>query len=332
MQQTLFSDEFVPSASLFGQLFEAKQAWKLMRSLIQRSTSAIDICSAYLRSEALEQLLDGCQCAPGSRILVRWQRSDMEFGASDFKAFDVALAHGLNFYMKLDFHGKLVSIPPSGIIIGSSNLTLSGLGLAARYNSEVCTLVNCTEENQKLVETVFIGATRVQRSLLNQMCSIAVRKLAQSTDADWPSEIMKQVNDLTPRRCLLVRDCFFSIPTWLSSNAKPKGDALHDLGLIGLAETNSPINIDRELLKQSLQKTAMFSWLLSVLQDLGGCAYFGQLSSRLHDALSDDPSPRRQEVKFLLQNLLGWICTINIGNIIVDCPNYSQRVRLISMK
>ena len=328
MQKTASNDELVPMAPQVGQLFEARQTVKFMRNLIKNSTSAIDICSAYLRSEALEQLLDGYQCASGSRILVRWQRSDLEFGASDFQAYEVALLRGFNFYMKLDFHGKLVSVPASGIIIGSSNVTLSGLGLAERFNSEVCTLVNCTDENQKFVESLFIGATKVDRSLLNQMCSITSCKKAQSPTTDWPSEITDQITSLSARRCLFVRDCFFSIPTWLSSTVQPQGDALHDLCLMGFVETINPTKINGELLKQALQKSLMFQWLQQVLQDLGGCAYFGQLSSRLHDALRDDPSPRRHEVKFLLQNLLGWIGAVNIRNIIIDNPNYSQRVRL----
>jgi hypothetical protein len=70
-------------------------------------------------------------------------------------------------------------------------------------------------------------------------------------------------------------------------------------------------------------------WLLNVLKENGGCMFFGELSQKLHNALISDPKPYRREVKQMLANLLNLIEKLDMEEITVDRPNYSQRVRLV---
>ena len=68
--------------------------------------------------------------------------------------------------------------------------------------------------------------------------------------------------------------------------------------------------------------------LLNVLKGNDGCMYFGELSQNLHNALISDPKPYRRDVKQMLANLLSLIEKLGMEEIVIDRPNYSQRVML----
>ena len=59
------------------------------------------------------------------------------------------------------------------------------------------------------------------------------------------------------------------------------------------------------------------------------CLYFGALTEKLHNALVEDPKPYRREVKELLSNLLSWVEELEMEEIVIDRPNYSQRIRIL---
>lgn len=57
-------------------------------------------------------------------------------------------------------------------------------------------------------------------------------------------------------------------------------------------------------------------------------SYFSAIAARLHNTLINDPKPYRKENKQLLVNTLGWIKALELDEIIIDTPNYSQRIRI----
>ena len=83
-----------------------------------------------------------------------------------------------------------------------------------------------------------------------------------------------------------------------------------------------------EKLKMAFRWSNAYLWLLMILKENDGCMYFGALSEKLHNTLVSDPKPYRKDVKTMLSNLLHWIEQLNMEEIIIDKPNYSQRIRL----
>ena len=69
-------------------------------------------------------------------------------------------------------------------------------------------------------------------------------------------------------------------------------------------------------------------WLCDTLANNNNELYFGSISEKLHNVLVNDPKPYRKEVKELRQNLLNWVIELDMDAIIIDRPNYSQRVTL----
>jgi len=88
--------------------------------------------------------------------------------------------------------------------------------------------------------------------------------------------------------------------------------------------------MNKVALTNAFKDTVFYRWLIKRLTDTPSHeVYFGELSAALHDALADDPKPYRQTVKGLLSNLLGWITVLEIAEVRIDAPRYSQRVSLV---
>ena len=83
--------------------------------------------------------------------------------------------------------------------------------------------------------------------------------------------------------------------------------------------------------KEAFRWSNSYLWLLNVLKENNGCLFFGAISEKLHNALVTDPKPYRKDVKQLLANMLNLIELLQMDDIVVDRPNYSQRVRLKEM-
>jgi len=317
---------------LAGHLVDGRSAYRWIVESIEHAVQPIDICSAYLRSEALAAMLQRLPKDICGRALVRWRLADLLVGASDIDAHDVARSYGIQLYMRLDFHGKAYSVPPKGVLVSSANATLSGLGIAKGANEEICTLVDSSQHNQELIDTLYEGATKVDDTLLLELKSVLARASDQEfSSAEWPDLILSRL--LKPRHTenLFVDECLWSAPDWLLANKQPvTPDEIHDVALLGLLGMNGDTDLLAVSLKNRLVQTAVYSWLFLTLSRSGGEAFFGQLSEALHSALLDDPAPTRRGVKELLQNLLRWVTAFDLTGIFVDRPRHSQRVRLVS--
>ena len=294
-----------------------------------RCDGPVDICSAYLRSEAFSAIVAEIPARNPGRVLVRWRLGDIIAKASNFEAYEVAVSKGMKFYMRMDFHGKVYSLPPNGIIVGSANATLSGLGIAKYANEEICTLVAPNVQNNLIIDGLFEGATRVTPELfaeLNRALELANSEL--SVSAEWPSAVMALIQKSRSPARLFVGECFWGAPRWLTEGGHTLTDEeIHDQNLLGLIGVDRVTRIGLHLAQRQFIQSAHFCWLLRAVTNAGGEAYFGGLSAALHSALLDDPLPSRKEVKQLLQNLLEWVSALALTEILIDRPNHSQRVR-----
>ena len=311
------------SAQLVGTLLDGHAVHQWISRAITAAPEAT-ICSAYIRSEALKDVVLRAPDDFTGRVLVRWRIGDLLAGASDLSVFDICRERGLRLFMRLDFHGKVYSLPPYGIVVGSSNVTLAGLGLRPGSNTEASTLVQISPANLAAVEQFFEGATEVDEEIVAAMARvIAAADEFDTAEADWPSSVMDLLRPEAEVRHLLVSQCLWSDPSDLGAQV-PSPHLAHDLSLLGVAAGDTPKTI-----LSALKRTAIFRWLVSTLRRQAGYEmYFGRLSAQLHNALLDDPAPSRRDVKALVQALLLWVEAFASDDFSVDQPNFSQRITL----
>lgn len=152
-------------------------------------------------------------------------------------------------------------------------------------------------------------------------------------------EIYKQVNKYrkTPNPSIRARiyehssecDAYISSnpDLFISSNGKGKGKwrtrsrispAHHDEGIQDIYLLDKDFySIIKGLDKTEIQvivsdlfkKTKIFNWLVKLLDNNHKHTHknFGWVTSRLHDALMDDPCPSRGGIKFFVDNLFKWV-------------------------
>ena len=264
------------------------------------------------------------QIVQQGRILARWRLGDLLSGASDLAAYPLAKQLGFTFFVRQDFHGKVFSVPGSGIIVGSANATLSGFGLKKSANSEVCTLVPDSLENQSLLSEIFEGSIEMTDAIFQEISAV-VREAEMSQDLkqDWPSELIDKLQAPEFSGRLLFSECLVSIPS-LDASGNIVGLDDRDLQLLGV----SAQGLDSGALARAFKGTRIFRWLSHTLKASEGELYFGALTERLHNTLLDDPVVYRRDVKTVLQTLLQWCQLLEAAGVIVDRPNHSQRVRL----
>jgi hypothetical protein len=307
-----------------GQLINGREAAEWLLSRTKAASSGVSICSAFLRSEAMRVLYPADQAVQQGRVLARWRLGDLLSGASDLDVYPLTKQLGFAFFVRQDFHGKVFSVPGSGIIVGSANATLSGFGLKESANSEVCTLVPDSIENQSLLNEIFKGSIEMTDVIFEEISAVVRRaEMNQDLEQEWPSELMEKLQASEFSGRLLFSECLVSIPA-LDTSGKIVDLDDRDLQLLGVSDQG----LDSAALERAFKGTRIFRWLAHTLKASEGELYFGALTERLHNTLLDDPVVYRRDVKAVLQTLLQWCQLFEAAGVIVDRPNHSQRVRL----
>jgi hypothetical protein len=312
-----------------NKILNGLEASRWLTSNVDKNTPSIDLCSAYMKLSSIIYFVDsfkGNGFKGPVRLLSRWRAGDLCSGASDLSVFEYCQSHGIDFYMKQDFHGKLYQVKPTGILIGSFNLTGSGFGLVDSPNDETGVPISCCIENELYIDNLFTAAKKVDQNLYTKIKKFLDQNNDKFTfDLDWPNDIKSLLVVTKKSDRYLVNEFFYKY--YEHNNATlDDADLLHDLSLLGLSITDLT-NIDA--VSDKLKETIPYRWLKQSLLDNGGELYFGSLSEKLHNCLIDDPRPYRKDVKNLLKNLISWINFFD-NQILIDRPSYSQRIRLLT--
>jgi hypothetical protein len=289
--------------------------------------SQIDFCSAYVKESSLKffysnYLLNGYSGA--TRLMARWKPLDLISGASDLEVYEYCKLHGIKLFIKNDFHGKLYQVKPTGLLIGSFNLTNSGFGLHQNSNDEAGVIIDISVKNSDYIDELFLDATEVTDSLYIKIKEFLSNSKNTQNNAvlDWSEEVKDLLAPPKIPSGLLVSEFFYSTP--INRNNEGAWHE-HDLSLLGLSkadmEAEAPI-------KSAFRRSIPYIWLKKILIDNNGEMYFGGITKQLHDCLIDDPTPYRKDVKKLVQNLFSWIDRYGADDFIIDQLNHSQRIRL----
>ena len=104
----------------------------------------------------------------------------------------------------------------------------------------------------------------------------------------------------------------------------------NDLSADNLAFLNLSASATAEMIHCAFENSKSVRWLYSLIKSQPSQEiYFGAITAALHDVLLNEPKPYRRAVKELLSNLLNWIVDLDVLELQVDRPGYSQRVRYL---
>lgn len=159
-----------------------------IRALFRNAESRVEIIAPFIKTKALESLIDVVPAEIPLRCVTRWLPREIAAGVSDPEILIVLEERG-NFTLTLvdNLHAKIY-IADDNCITGSSNVTLSGLGEASNeVNIEV--LVNSTI-HEPGIASALAEVARLERPATRVQAD-AARRLAES----FLSEPSPDVND-----------------------------------------------------------------------------------------------------------------------------------------
>lgn len=281
---------------------------------LKSAQESVQIITAYCKEKTFAHL-DGCihNAVLEKSLLVRFRMDDVLNGSTDFSILSYAKKTGWNVYIRFDLHAKTYIIDNKRGLVGSANATNFGLSIGKVGNMEMATLVDVEPQDIEKISHLFDGAILVTDELFANM-EKQIEKLPSKDSVNgvvWDDTITSLFNPHI--------DTLFS----------------HELPDEILLEPGKYISFldevfdgDKTKLKKVFRWSNIYLWLLDVLKENEGCMYYGAITERLHNSLVSDPKPFRRNVKQMLSNLLELIIELDMEEIVIDRPNYSQRVRL----
>lgn len=281
---------------------------------LQSATSSVQIITAYCKESSFMHLNTYINDdVKEKRLLVRFRMDDVLKGSTDFSVAECGLNNGWKVFIRFDLHAKTYIVDNKRGLVGSANATNSGLSIGKSGNMEMATLVDVEPHDVEKINKLFDDAILVDNILLNKL---------------W-----KQIEEV---KCSESRENY-CWDTSITSLFNPHIDTLfsyelpEDFTMIEgeyFSFMDEEFSGDIEKLKEAFRWSNAYLWLLTVLKENDGCLYFGALTEKLHNAMVSDPKPYRRDVKYMLANLLLLIEKLDMEEIVIDRPNYSQRVRL----
>ena len=281
---------------------------------LKSATSSVRIITAYCKVSSLIYLngyINGE--VKDKRLLVRFRMDDILRGSTDFSIVECGMKTGWKVYIRFDLHAKTYIVDNKRGLVGSANATNSGLSIGKSRNMEMATLVDIEPKDIVKINKLFDDAILMDDTLLKKLKSQidAVGESGQKENHSWDASITTMFNPHI--------DTLFSYEL-------PEDFTLRNGEYFSFLDETYDGNIDK--FKESFRWSNVYLWLLTTLKENDGCLYFGTLTEKLHSTLVSDPKPYRRDVKQMLANLLGLIDKLGMEEIVIDRPNYSQRISL----
>lgn len=282
---------------------------------LHRATDSVQIITAYCKEKTLKRLdYEINSEVKDKRLLVRFRLEDLLKGSTDFGILQYGLDRGWKVYVRFDLHAKTYIVDNKRGLVGSANVTNSGFNLGKSGNMEMAAFVDIEEKDIKKIANLFKDAVLVTEDLLLKMKQQfdAVNKNEEIILHRWNKSIM---NLFKPH----VKTLFsYELPDEFELK---KGEYFSFL--------DETFDGNKVKMKEIFRWSNCYLWLIDTLKNNDSCMYFGKLSESLHVAVVSDPKPYRKDVKIMLSNLLRLIKELEMEELIIDRPNYSQRIRLI---
>ncbi|BDC97156.1 phospholipase D family protein [Treponema saccharophilum] len=286
-------------------------------SELQSAQNSVRIVSAYCKKQVLEKLDSHISNSVSKKqLLLRFRLADILHGSTDFEILDYCAQNKWQVFIRFDLHAKTYIIDNVRGIVGSANMTASGLNLKENGNYEMAAVVPLENSDIAKIDNLFNEAVLITPAILAKMKNELENSKIDSQNGgkqSWSSAIL---------------DLFVPTISTLFSHELPESKELPSQKGEYIQFLDCRFNGDLSELKEKFRWCNAYMWLLQVLRKNDCCMYFGQLSAELHNTLVSDPKPFRKDVKIRLSNLLGWCENLSMPEIKIDIPNHSQRIRL----
>lgn len=278
------------------------------------------IISAFVKLEALKWIDQHLENNIKKSVVVRFRKGDILFGATDYEIIKYANNNGWNIRFDLRLHSKVFVFDCKRFLIGSANMTESGLSLKQKSNIETVVTGILGDGDLSKVYSIYENAHSFSPEINEEMKKELKSGESNSEVGEWNEMVIDLLKE-SLEELVLTKD---ELLTSFSINEITD----HDKGLLGL-EGISQSRISESDLRETFYNLKIYRWLvLKLMEKPEQTLYFGELTRLLHEDLALKEIIYRKDVKVFVANLLNWLSELNIQRVKVDRPNYSQRITL----
>ena len=272
-----------------------------LQKQLNSAKQEIIVLSAFLKENALRWLFENTDVRNIS-VVTRWHPNDLVAGISDHSCYEVCQENGIRFGIASGLHAKVYCID-GYVLVGSANATNRGLALASQHNDEfgVCVIAGYAV-HQKLNDYLR-SVTWVDDELYSQIKADLdqMPKSNQSLTPVWSENIQSKLRK--ENQYIWVHELPFNEPYQLLQCHNENSDSIdHDLELLGL--TRDYLTLERAT--TAFSSSRAYEWCHDVIR-LNEPLWFGRFTHLLHNAILDDPTPYRREIKELTRVLCSWL-------------------------
>ncbi len=287
---------------------------------LNASTQKVIIFSAFLKEDAVRWILDRTK-AGNITIVTRWLPYDIVTGASDLSCYRICRDLGVNFGISSGLHGKVYYID-NHVLLGSSNATARGLALTKDYNDEFGTSYIASKTDDNNITNYMRSVTWVDDKLYSLIESDVLRMPpVRDVTQGWSEQVQLELEK--PNNYIWVHELPFNEPSELQENYKIDSSSIdHDFELLGIDKGNFSVQQAIDAFRNS----QAFSWCYNIVRESGALS-FGEFTAKLHNAVLDDPTPYRREIKELTKVLFAW-AKLYPSVFEIQRPTYREVIKL----
>lgn len=173
-----------------------KRPGEAVTTLLATAKETCLIVAPFVRSQALQEVLEAIPVGVKVAIVTRWRPADLLAGASDLEVFDIARARGIPLYLRYDLHAKMF-VADRTCLVGSANVTQTALGWRDPANLELlATVSRDAAEIAAFEEELFrlaVRATPEQRDSMQRLVADLADAVQPLPDAEVATEDLAAV-------------------------------------------------------------------------------------------------------------------------------------------
>ena len=294
---------------------------KLQKQL-NSAKQEIIVLSAFLKENALRWLSENTNVRNIS-VVTRWHPNDLVAGISDHSCYEFCRENGIRFGIASGLHAKVYCID-GYVLVGSANATNRGLALSSQHNDEFGVCVIAGYAVHEKLNNYLRSVTWVDDKLYSQI-TVELDQMPnsdQSITPVWSESIRSKLRK--ENQYIWMHELPFNEPYQLLKRYNENSDSIeHDLELLGLTKDCLTL----ELATSAFTSSRAYEWCYNVIR-VNQPLWFGRFTHLLHNAILDDPTPYRREIKELTRVLWSWL-KLFPSTFEITRPRHSEVIRYV---
>jgi hypothetical protein len=313
-----------------------KNGSDLSQGLVEfiKDSTSLYIFVPYIKFESLKILIEGQDNVKA--IFVRWEAKDIITGSSDLEIYPYLKLKGISLYRNPRIHLKAYLDDFKRCFLTSANISSRALNIPvfSNFNYEIGAIVEKIRIEDRLYFNIIENESLlITDSIYKQLTDQLPKKKEEfPNDADFTLDFNKLDKDFLISSLPMsnsIHDFMHVYYNLENAENEELNCLLHDLALYKI-----PLALEKEtvisILRERFFNQPFIKAFLVYVEQNGGEIYFGRAKEWIHQNCENVPLPRKWEITENIQILYRWIVALENDKYIVDTPNYSERLKIVS--